>query len=109
VPLVGPAVVWAPAAVLLALDGQWIQAVVLASWGAAVVGLADNLLYPIVVGRFLHLHTVPLLVALIGGLMVFGAVGFFLGPAVLAVTVALLKVWQARASAAAGPGRADLG
>jgi predicted PurR-regulated permease PerM len=106
VPIVGPAVVWGPAAVLLALDGQWLSAVVLASWGAAVVGLADNVLYPIVVGRFLHLHTVALLIALIGGLVLFGAAGFFLGPVVLALTVGLLQVWRARAGLAAGPDRA---
>jgi len=53
--------------------------------------LADNLLYPIVVGKNLCLHTVPLLVALIGGVVVFGAVGFLLGPVVLAVTLAALE------------------
>ena len=74
----------------------------LLGWGAAVVGLADNLLYPIVVGRYLRMHTVPLLVALIGGVIVFGAVGFFVGPVVLAVTLALLGVWQGRAAATTG-------
>jgi predicted PurR-regulated permease PerM len=43
---------------------------------------------------------VPLLVALIGGLVVFGAVGFFLGPVVLALALALLDVWRARAARA---------
>jgi predicted PurR-regulated permease PerM len=101
VPLLGAPLVWAPAAVLLAIDGQWLHAAILAGWGAVVVGLADNLLYPLVVGRFLHMHTVPLLIALIGGIIVFGAAGFFVGPAVLAITVAVLQVWRDRASAAA--------
>jgi predicted PurR-regulated permease PerM len=100
IPLLGPPLVWAPAALFLLLDGHWGQATLLALWGAAVVGVADNLLYPIVVGRYLRLHTVPLLVALIGGLVVFGAVGFFLGPVVLAVALALLDVWRARAARA---------
>jgi predicted PurR-regulated permease PerM len=98
VPLLGPPLVWLPAALFLLLDGQWGQAVIMALWGAAVVGLADNLLYPVVVGRYLRLHTVPMLVSLIGGLVVFGAVGFFLGPVVLAVTLALLEVWRMRAA-----------
>lgn len=98
IPLLGPPLVWAPAALLLLLDGQWGQAVLLVLWGAAVVGLADNLLYPILVGRYLRLHTVPLLVALIGGVVVFGAVGFFLGPVVLAITLATLGIWRARAA-----------
>jgi predicted PurR-regulated permease PerM len=98
IPLLGPPLVWVPAALLLLLNGEWGQALLLLIWGAAVVGLADNLLYPIVVGRYLRLHTVPLLVALIGGVVVFGAVGFFLGPVVLAITLAMLQVWRLRAT-----------
>jgi predicted PurR-regulated permease PerM len=97
IPLLGPPLVWLPAALLLLLAGHWGQAALMVLWGAAVVGLADNLLYPMVVGRYLRLHTVPLLVALIGGVVVFGAVGFFLGPVVLAVTLALLEIWRTRA------------
>lgn len=96
IPLLGPPLVWVPAALVLLLNGEWGQATLLLVWGAAVVGLADNLLYPIVVGKYLRLHTVPLLVALIGGVVVFGAVGFFLGPVVLAVTLAMLEIWRAR-------------
>lgn len=97
VPVLGPPLVWVPAALVLLLHGEWGQASLLLVWGAAVVGLADNLLYPVVVGRYLRLHTVPLLVALIGGVVVFGGVGFFLGPVVLAVTVTMLEIWRARA------------
>jgi predicted PurR-regulated permease PerM len=96
IPLLGPPLVWVPAALVLLLNGNWGQALLLSIWGAAVVGLADNLLYPIVVGKYLRMHTVPLLVALIGGVVVFGAVGFFLGPVVLAVTLATLEIWRAR-------------
>lgn len=102
IPLLGPPLVWVPAAILLLLDGQMANALILVIWGAAVVGLADNLLYPIVVGRYLRLHTVPLLIALIGGVVVFGAVGFFLGPVVLAVTLAALELWRVRAAGACG-------
>lgn len=96
IPLLGPPLVWVPAALLLLLNGEWGQAALLLAWGTTVVGLADNLLYPIVVGKYLRLHTVPLLVSLIGGVAVFGAVGFFLGPVVLAVTLAVLEIWRAR-------------
>jgi predicted PurR-regulated permease PerM len=100
-PILGPSLVWLPAGLFLLLDGAWVQAIVLVVWGAAVVGIADNLLYPGVVGRYLHMHTVPLLIAMIGGVIVFGAVGFFVGPVVLAVTIALLEVWRARRSGVA--------
>lgn len=100
IPLLGAPLVWIPAALLLLLDGAWGRSLLLALWGTAVVGLADNLLYPIIVGKHLRLHTVPLLISLIGGVVVFGAVGFFVGPVVLAVTLAALDIWRARS----GPG-----
>lgn len=98
IPLLGPPLVWVPAALLLLLSGEWGNALLLGIWGAAVIGLADNLLYPIVVGKYLRLHTVPLLIALIGGVIVFGAVGFFLGPVVLAVTLTAVELWRVRAA-----------
>jgi predicted PurR-regulated permease PerM len=104
IPLLGPPLVWVPAAGLLLLEGSWGQAAIMAIWGAAVVGLADNLLYPAVVGKYLHLHTVPMLIALIGGVIVFGAAGFFLGPVVLAVTLAVLEIWRTRAADAPAAG-----
>jgi predicted PurR-regulated permease PerM len=96
IPLLGPPIVWGPAALLLALNGEWGEGALLLAWGATVVGLADNFLYPIVVGKYLRLHTVPLLIALIGGVLLFGAVGFFLGPVVLALAFVSLQIWRER-------------
>jgi predicted PurR-regulated permease PerM len=96
VPVLGPPVVWVPAAVFLALDGRWGAAMGLTVWGAAVVGLADNLVYPAMVGNRVRLHTVPMLLSMIGGLFVFGLVGFFLGPVVLSATLTLLRIWRGR-------------
>jgi predicted PurR-regulated permease PerM len=59
VPVLGAFVVWLPVAIFLAASGQWGQAVILALWGTVVVGLIDNLLYPMLVGKRLRLHTVP--------------------------------------------------
>ena len=75
VPVLGAFVVWLPAAIFLASSGQWGKAVFLTFWGTMVVGLIDNLLYPIVVGKRLRLHTVPVFFAIVGGLAVFGAAG----------------------------------
>jgi predicted PurR-regulated permease PerM len=100
IPLVGPAIVWGPAALLLMLNGEWGDGILLLAWGGVVVSLADNFLYPIVVGKYLRLHTVPLLIALIGGLFLFGAVGFFLGPVVLALSFVALQIWRERSQAA---------
>jgi predicted PurR-regulated permease PerM len=96
-PVVGASLVWGPATLLLVLGGYWGKAIVLASWGAIVIGLIGNLLYPILLGRRLRLHTVSVFIAMVGGLLVFGACGFFLGPVVLAATLALAGMWRARA------------
>ena len=58
--------------------------------------LVDNLLYIWLAGHRMKLHQVPSLIAILGGLYVFGVSGMILGPAILAVTVARLVVWHHR-------------
>jgi predicted PurR-regulated permease PerM len=96
VPVLGAFVVWIPAAIVLALQGHWVKALILSLWGAIVIGLIDNILYPILVGRRIALHTVPVFIALVGGVVLFGASGLILGPLIVAVTLALMDVWQGR-------------
>jgi predicted PurR-regulated permease PerM len=96
VPVLGAFIVWIPAALFLALDGNWGKALILALWGGVVVGGIDNVMYPILVGNRLKLHTIPAFMAIVGGLIVFGPSGLILGPVVLTVTVLLLEIWQSR-------------
>lgn len=93
-PLVGSSGVWVPAAVLLALAGRWLPAAVVVGWGVATWALVDHLLYVRLVGGRMRLHPLLLLVAILGGLALFGASGLVLGPAVLAVTDALVDAWR---------------
>jgi predicted PurR-regulated permease PerM len=99
IPMAGSFVVWFPAAVMFALQGDWTRAFVLLVWGAAIIGLIDNLLYPLLVGHEMRLHTLPVFFAIVGGIVVIGASGIILGPVLLAVTVALLDVWRSRTMA----------
>ena len=94
VPVLGAFVVWIPAAVLLALDGSWGKALILAVWGATVVGGIDNVLRPMFVGSRLRLHTVPAFISIVGGIVLFGASGFILGPLVVTITMLLVKIWR---------------
>jgi predicted PurR-regulated permease PerM len=96
VPILGPFVVWVPAAIFLALEGSWGKALILTAWGMGVISLIDNLLYPVLVGKKLRLHTLPVFFSILGGLSLFGPSGIILGPVALAVTVALLDVWRRR-------------
>lgn len=96
VPVLGAFVIWVPAAIFLGLTGHWGKAVILTVWGALVIGVIDNLLYPMLVGKRLRLHTVPVFISIVGGLALFGAAGLILGPLVLALTDAILEIWRRR-------------
>jgi len=95
-PVLGAFIVWIPAAIFLALGGNWGKALILAVWGSVVVGTIDNVLYPILVGNRLKIHTVPAFMAIVGGLLVFGSSGLILGPVILTVTILLLEIWRSR-------------
>jgi predicted PurR-regulated permease PerM len=99
VPVLGAFVVWVPAGIYLAMEGNWGKALILALWGCAVVGTIDNLLYPYLVGTRLKLHTVLAFISAVGGLLVFGPAGLILGPVVLTVTIELLDSWHSRPAA----------
>lgn len=94
VPVLGAFLIWIPAALFLMLTGHPGQALLLALWGTVVVGGIDNLLYPMLVGNRLKMHTVLVLISIVGGLVVFGAAGLILGPLVLTGTTVLLEVWR---------------
>jgi len=100
VPMLGASVIWAPAAIFLALDGSWEKALVLAVWGVLVVSTIDNLLRPILVGKRLKLHTVHAFISMVGGVILFGSAGLILGPVVFTVTAVLLEIWRRRQTAA---------
>lgn len=94
VPVLGAFIVWIPAAIFLALEGSWTKAFVLIAWGAVIVGGIDNVLRPIWVGNRLKLHTVAAFISMVGGILVFGACGFVLGPVIVTLTMALLDIWR---------------
>ena len=95
-PLLGAAIVWVPAAVFLAMEGNWDKALILALWGSVVIALIDNLLYPLFVGNRLRLHTLLVFIAILGGLLLFGTVGLILGPMILALSLAIIDIWRER-------------
>jgi predicted PurR-regulated permease PerM len=96
IPVLGTFLVWAPAALFLALGGAWGKALILTAWGATAIGLIDNLLYPLLVGTQLRMHPVPVFFSLVGGLALYGAAGLILGPLTLAVAVSLIDIWRWR-------------
>jgi predicted PurR-regulated permease PerM len=108
VPVVGASLIWAPAAVVLLLQGSWVKAIVLIVWGGLVVSLIDNILYPLLVATELRFHTLGVLFSIFGGLIAFGLAGVVLGPVILASTVALLEIWRLRAENGVAAGEASI-
>jgi predicted PurR-regulated permease PerM len=96
IPTLGAPVVWVPAVLFLLVQGSWGKAFLLVAWGATAIGLIDNLLYPILVGRRLALHAVPSFFALLGGVILFGTAGIVLGPLLLTITWTLMEIWRRR-------------
>jgi predicted PurR-regulated permease PerM len=97
IPSAGAFVIWIPTAIVLALQGDWTRAAILAGWGTLVVGTIDNVLYPWLVGKEVRLHQLAVFVAIVGGVLAFGAAGLVLGPVIAAATLALLDIVQQRA------------
>ena len=89
-PLVGTAAVWVPASIYLLASGSWVKAVVLVIWGLFVVGLIDNVLRPYLISGRVQMHTLLIFFAVFGGVNVFGFLGLFIGPVILAVTITLI-------------------
>ncbi len=107
-PAVGAAIVWVPIAVYLFMTGAIWKGVVLAFVGAAVIGLVDNILRPILVGKDTRLPDYVILVSTVGGLSIFGINGFVIGPLIAALFVASWTIFreerdEVRRREAAGP------
>jgi predicted PurR-regulated permease PerM len=96
IPGIGAALVWLPAAIVLMVAGQVWQGIALIAFCALVVGSVDNLLRPRLVGQDLQMHELLIFFSTLGGLLLFGAMGFIVGPILAALFV---TVWDMFAKA----------
>jgi predicted PurR-regulated permease PerM len=91
IPLIGTIILWGPAALYLASQGEVGHAAFLAIWGGVVVSLVDNFLRPMLISGRTEVPTLAVFIGVMGGLSAFGFIGLFLGPIVLGLMVALLR------------------
>lgn len=87
-PAVGAGLIWLPVALYLMVTGEVGHAVVLASFGVGVIGLVDNLLRPLLVGKDTQMPDYLVLLSTLGGLSLFGLTGFVIGPTIAALFMA---------------------
>ena len=90
-PAVGAALVWGPIALYLISVGDLGKGLALIAYGVLVIGLVDNLLRPILVGKETRMPDWVVLISTIGGMSLFGVNGFVIGPVVAALFIA---VWE---------------
>jgi predicted PurR-regulated permease PerM len=102
-PVVGAGLVWIPAAIYLLVTGNVLGGLTLFGAGAVTFVLVDNFLYAKLAAGKMRMHEVPALLAFFGGLAYFGFSGMVLGPATLAVTMAVIEVWKSRLSGVDDP------
>ncbi len=95
IPGLGAPVVWIPAVVYLALSGQAGWAIGITVWGIAVVGMVDNILRPWLVGSEAKMPDLLILLATLGGITMFGAIGIIIGPIIAALLVTILDIYEA--------------
>ena len=91
VPGIGPAVIWVPGVVYLAVEGRTGAAIALGLWCVLVVSTVDNLLRPRLVGKDTQMPDLLILLGTLGGLAMFGVVGIIVGPIIAAL---FLTVWE---------------
>ncbi|WP_447974435.1 AI-2E family transporter [Nitrospira sp. Kam-Ns4a] len=93
-PFGGTALVWAPVALSLYWAGPLWKALVMLGWGAGVVTLADNILKPLVIGQGARIPAVAVFFGVLGGLAVYGLIGIFLGPILVALLLTALEIYR---------------
>ncbi|HBK34710.1 MAG: hypothetical protein UU08_C0012G0007 [Candidatus Uhrbacteria bacterium GW2011_GWE2_40_58] len=94
VPLVGSALVLVPAVIYLFMIGNVGSAIGLALWAALVVGLSDNIVAPYLIKGTTHMHMFLVLISILGGIQIFGSIGFIIGPTILAAFLVVIDLYK---------------
>jgi predicted PurR-regulated permease PerM len=103
-PAIGAGLIWLPVALYFLVTGAIWQGVALIVYGVLVIGLVDNVLRPILVGKDTRMPDYLVLISTIGGMAVFGINGFVIGPVIAAMFMAVWDLFAtAREEAANAP------
>lgn len=87
IPVIGPSTVWLPAAIILMINGQVLKGVILMIWGAFFMGLVENVMRPVFIGKGAQFHPVLIFFSIFGAILLMGPIGLFMGPIILSLTL----------------------
>lgn len=93
-PIIGPALVWAPAGIILLATGDYVKGVAMLLLGNFGISGIDNLLRPILISDRAQMNALLSLLSVLGGIYAFGFLGMVLGPMVVAITIGMLKAYR---------------
>ncbi len=93
IPVIGSSLIWVPAVVILAASGAYFKAIGLAIYCGLIVGSLDNVLRPILVGKDTKMHEMFILLGTLGGIGMFGIIGFIIGPIIAALFVTIWELY----------------
>jgi predicted PurR-regulated permease PerM len=94
IPLLGSVLVWLPVGIVLLFLGSYWQAILVLVAGAVVVSSVDNLLRPKLIEGETSLHPLLVFLSTLGGIAVFGPLGFVIGPVVIVLLIAFLEIYR---------------
>jgi len=93
IPLGGTALIWAPAAILLFIQGAFLKGIILLMIGIFIISMVDNFLRPFFVGTRTNIHPLLLLFAVLGGIQVFGMIGLVAGPLIVVLCITIIEIY----------------
>lgn len=93
IPMLGSAIILLPASLFLIATNHFVAGIGLLLWSLLVVGTIDNVLRPFVVDKGINVHPFLILLSVVGGIDMFGLMGFLIGPLVLSFLFALLEIY----------------
>ena len=94
IPGVGTSIVFIPSIAFLFITGAYVQGIILLVWGALAVGLIDNFLGPYLMSRGNAMHPFIILLSVLGGVALFGPIGFVIGPVITSLFIVLLELYS---------------
>jgi predicted PurR-regulated permease PerM len=97
IPIVGSALVWVPLAIGLMIEGHWKAGIFLMIACAVIIGMVDNFIRPWLISGRAKMGGLVILIAVLGGISVFGMLGVVLGPIVVAIVAGFLDLYAPRA------------
>jgi predicted PurR-regulated permease PerM len=96
IPMIGPAFVWVPVLIFMLISGRTEAAFIFLIYNLFLTSLIDNLLRPLIVSKRAQINSAIVLVGMVGGFLVFGIIGFIIGPLVLAYVILVIEIYRKR-------------